>query len=102
MPTQAQLDANRRNAQHSTGPRTPPPPPRNPNPPPAPQPPAGKARAARNAVIHGYWAHFLLPSESEPAFRALRKSMILSLNPHTPLELELVHRAATLAWRLRR
>ena len=37
MPTPAQLAANRRNAQRSTGPKT----------------PAGKARSARNALRHG-------------------------------------------------
>ena len=44
MTTAAQLCANRRNAQHSTGPRT----------------SAGKARSAQNAVTHGFTGRLLV------------------------------------------
>ena len=44
MTSAAQLDANRRNAQHSTGPRT----------------AAGKARSSQNAVKHGFTGRLLV------------------------------------------
>src|SRR5215216_190465 len=84
--SQKKLDANRANAQKSTGPRT----------------AGGKCASSRNAATHGLWANFLLPGESAEAFGQIRNGMILSLNPRTPFELDLLDRAAALAWRLRR
>jgi hypothetical protein len=78
--------ANRANAQHSTGPRT----------------PAGKTRSAQNATTHGGYQTLVLPSESEPEFHLLRVSTVAGLAPQTALELRLCDRAAALLWRLHR
>ncbi len=50
MTTAAQLDANRRNAQHSTGPRT----------------AAGKSRSSQNAVKHGFTGRLLVGLQYGP------------------------------------
>jgi hypothetical protein len=56
VPTQNQIDANRVNSRHSTGPKT----------------ASGKAASARNAMKHGMTAKkFLTPSESAEEFEAL-------------------------------
>ena len=56
MTTQAQIDANRRNAEKSTGPKT----------------PHGKARSRRNALWHGVTAETLvLPDETAEMFDEL-------------------------------
>ncbi len=50
MTSAAQLEANRRNAQHSTGPRT----------------SAGKSRSSENAVKHGFTARLLVGLQHGP------------------------------------
>lgn len=80
-------EANRRNAQNSTGPRT----------------AAGKERSSRNATRHGLLSQrMLLSDESEEELRALRHGMRQSLRPVGELEEELVERMVAATWRKRR
>jgi hypothetical protein len=86
-----QLEANRRNAQRSTGPRT----------------PAGKARVKFNALKHGLLAKsVILPirsrSEKRSRFDALLAQLIEELKPVGILEDMLVEKIAVSYWRLRR
>jgi hypothetical protein len=89
--SEAQLSANRSNAQHSTGPRT----------------PEGKARVAQNAIKHGLFArdaNLALKSLGEdPAeFAALLADLQKDCVPEGRREEELVHNMAELRWRLAR
>src|SRR6187397_1783430 len=87
MASQKQLDANRSNSQHSTGPRT----------------PAGKHRSGQNASTHqAFCQHLVLDGEDERRFQALRRPYLASLNPQTVAELFLADRAVSLMWRLDR
>lgn len=80
-------EANQRNAQKSTGPRT----------------ASGKARSSRNATRHGLLSQrMLLDGESEAEFKALRQGMRRSLRPVGEFEEELVERMVTATWRKRR
>jgi hypothetical protein len=86
-----QLEANKRNAQRSTGPRT----------------PAGKARVKFNALKHGLLAKsVILPirsrSEKRSRFDALLAQLIEELKPVGILEDMLVEKIAVSYWRLRR
>ncbi len=79
--------ANRRNAEASTGPRT----------------PAGKQRAAGNATTHGLLVRrVLLPDESTEEYLGFRLGLMEALEPAGALELVLVERVIAAAWRLRR
>jgi hypothetical protein len=91
MSTEAQIAANRLNAQKSTGPRT----------------DAGKAVSSRNAVKHTALAKALLVTsqshqESSSEFSALCDEYHTSLEPVGPLEEMLVDRIVTAVWRMRR
>ena len=88
MPTsQAKLEANRANAQHSTGPKT----------------PEGKRATSQNPATHAaFCRHVVLPGEDRPRFLAIRRSMLASLNPQTAAELFLADRVCSLMWRLDR
>ena len=87
MSTQKQLDANRRNAQKSTGPRT----------------PEGLAAVRLNGLKHGLCAETLvLEGESESDFHTLLDSLYAEHGPATPTEELLVSQLAMAAWRLRR
>ena len=86
-----QLEANKRNARRSTGPRT----------------PAGKARVKFNALRHGLLAKsVILPirsrSEKRSHFDALLAQLIDELKPVGILEDMLVEKIAVSYWRLRR
>jgi len=84
MASDAQLDANRRNAQKSTGPRT----------------EAGKAIAAQNGLRHGFTARRdVIGSESQGRFDRHRARMLKTL---VPVGSELAERIVSLSWRLRR
>src|SRR5689334_10016664 len=82
------LEANRKNAQKSTGPKT----------------PEGKTRASQNALTHGLCSHSsaLLPTESEEAYQAFCQQMLQDLHPRSALEASLAERITLLTWRLRR
>lgn len=86
-PTQAQIDANRRNAQKSTGPRT----------------PDGKNTSSRNHIIHGLRSgkHLVLDEDPED-FLDLLKDLQDRFQPSGEAEQELVLRIASDQWRLHR
>jgi hypothetical protein len=87
MATHKQIAANRRNAQKSTGPRT----------------PEGRAAVRLNGVTHGLTAETLiLKTENEADFSALLESLEAEHQPTTPTEETLVAQLALAAWRLRR
>ena len=87
MATEKQIAANRRNAQKSTGPRT----------------PEGRAAVRLNGVTHGLTAETLvLKGESEGDFKALFESLEAEHQPTTPTEETLVADLAMAVWRRRR
>jgi hypothetical protein len=87
MLSQRQLDANRRNAQLSTGPRT----------------PEGRAAVAHNALRHGLTAQIaVLPNEKPEEFQELCDAFFDEHHPAGPTETLLVEQMAMAAWRLRR
>ncbi len=87
MTTEAQIEANRANAQKSTGPRT----------------PEGKAAVSRNAITHGLLARAgVLPGEDEHEFAAHREGLLQQLRPGAPLEEVLADQIVDLSWRLQR
>jgi hypothetical protein len=89
MTTERQLAANRRNAQHSTDPRT----------------ARGKAIASRNSTRHGLHARAAptIPRlESPAAWEQHRAATIGGLAPATPVEEALAERIALILWRLDR
>ena len=87
MTTEAQVAANRLNAQKSTGPRT----------------PEGKAIVARNAIKHGLLGEQIVV-EGEDAFHFAfhRDEMMRSLTPVGEVEITLADRLVGLSWRLQR
>jgi hypothetical protein len=87
MTTQAQIVANRINAQKSTGPRT----------------AEGKAVVAQNAVTHGLLAREAVIRGEDPGeFEFYRDRMLGELAPVGVVESGLAERAVGLSWRLRR
>ena len=88
MTTQKQIEANRRNAQSSTGPKT----------------EAGKAASSANAISHGLTAagDVLLQDESVDAFEELQRDMLADLAPQGALQGMLARRIVQLLWRLDR
>jgi hypothetical protein len=87
MATAAQIQANRSNAQKSTGPRT----------------TEGKERASQNAVKHGLLAKEAVIVGEDPAeFEMYREGMLATLAPLGPVETMLAERVVGLSWRLRR
>ena len=80
----AQIEANRRNAQKSTGPKT----------------ERGKARARRNAITHGMTARTImpvLPQKDPKELEDRTQQAITAMKPRNPLELDLVCRAVRLS-----
>jgi len=87
MATEAQVRANRLNAQKSTGPRT----------------AAGKAAVSQNAVTHGLLARKTVITGEDPGqFETYRAQLLAELHPAGVLEAVLAERIVGLAWRLRR
>jgi hypothetical protein len=87
MASKKQIEANRRNAKKSTGPKT----------------PAGKARSAQNAIKHGLTSRrVVLADENEAQFNELRMNLHEDLAPQSQLETLLVNRIAAQQWRLAR
>jgi hypothetical protein len=85
--TDKQIEANRLNAQKSTGPKT----------------PEGRAAVRLNGVKHGITAETLvLKVESEADFTDLLDSYEAEHQPATPTEEALVQQLAMATWRLRR
>src|SRR3984893_2572656 len=87
MATEKQIEANRLNAQKSTGPKT----------------PEGRAAVRLNGVTHGLTAEtIVLKGESETDFTNLLASLEAEHDPATPTEEALVVQLALATWRLRR
>jgi hypothetical protein len=87
MATDAQILANRLNAQKSTGPRS----------------RQGKFAISQNAVQHGLSARqAIISSESQADFDLYRDQMLAELAPAGPMESMLAERIVTLSWRLKR
>ncbi len=87
MTSARQLEANRGNALKSTGPRT----------------IDGKQASRRNALRHGLTAETLIePLEDPEAYQEFEAAIVAEYVPQSPVEKELVHRLASLFWRLRR
>jgi hypothetical protein len=87
MATQKQVEANRKNAQKSTGPKT----------------LEGRAAVRLNGVKHGLTAKTLvLEGESESDFKDLLDALEAEHQPTTTTEQALVQQLAMATWRLRR
>src|SRR3982750_4131324 len=89
MTSEARIAANRRNAQHSTGPRT----------------AEGKAKSRYNAVKHGLRSRsddLVLPHEDPAELEAKIGRWVEQLAPRNEPERDLVEQAARLSWMLRR
>ena len=87
MSSRRKAAANRRNAQHSTGPKT----------------PEGKAASAQNATTHGLSSSFtVLPHEDHDAYAQLLETLQKEHAPSTEHEKFLVTRMAESRWRLDR
>ena len=87
MATPAQIKANRKNAQKSTGPRT----------------PLGKAVASQNSTTHGLRSNRILITSDDPAeFAAHRTALLAELAPVGPMEAFLANRIVILTWHLTR
>jgi hypothetical protein len=82
-----QIEANRRNALKSTGPRT----------------QNGKMNSRPNAVRHGLTAEtVVLPIEDAEDYNSFEAAIVLDYDAQSAVERELVLRLASLLWRLRR
>jgi hypothetical protein len=82
-----QIEANRRNALHSTGPKT----------------EEGKGQSRRNALRHGLTAETVIDGlEDSEDYRAFEAAVIADYDARTAVERELVLRLASLLWRMRR
>ena len=82
-----QIDANRRNARHSTGPLT----------------EEGKQRSRGNAVRHGLTAETVIGALEDAAdYHAFEAAVIADYDAQSAVERELVLRLASALWRLRR
>src|SRR6266404_2652014 len=87
MMTLEQLEANRRNAQKSTGPVT----------------PEGKAASSKNALKFGFCSSDpLYPGEDPAAFVEFRRELFDSLRPVGKIEERLANRIVNASWRLDR
>jgi hypothetical protein len=86
MATKAQINANRENAQKSTGPKT----------------DEGKASVSQNAVKHGIFAESVIKGENEADYEAFHDKMVAQIKPVGPAEILLAERIVSLWWRLER
>src|SRR5438477_7597614 len=83
----AKQEANRANAEHSTGPRT----------------EEGKARSAMNARTHGLCSdHLLIPGEDPEQLNQLRAQYLFQIEPTTPIERTVFLEIVGGAWKLQR
>jgi hypothetical protein len=88
--TDKMAEANRQNAQKSTGPKT----------------EEGKARSSQNAVRHGLLSEKILlsslPEETSEDFKNIREGLYIAHNPKSDAENLLVQRIVVCHWRLLR
>src|SRR5947209_15171805 len=83
----ARIEANRGNAQKSTGPKT----------------PEGKAKSRLNGLVHGLRARTLvLPGEDEQEYNRRGEDLARELRPQSALEATLVETLAASSWRVER
>ena len=83
MPTQKQIDANRANAQKSTGPKT----------------EEGKAKSCLNRLSHGLASSAtIVPGEDPEEFKALLTDLMNEYEPATPTEQILVEKMTINQW----
>ena len=87
MSTTSQIQANRENAQKSTGPKS----------------AEGKAISAKNAVKHGVFAvETLIKGENREDFDLFRQKLLEEFAPEGAVETMLAERIVSLGWRLKR
>jgi hypothetical protein len=87
MTTVHQIEANRRSALRSTGPRT----------------EEGKRSSRANSYRHGLTAETVVPDvEDAEDYTAFEAAVVADYDARTAVERELVLRLASLMWRLRR
>ena len=87
MTSLKQIEANRRNALKSTGPKT----------------AEGRERSRRNAVRHGLTAETVIGAlEDASDYKAFEEAITADYDAQSAVERELVLRLASLLWRLRR
>src|SRR4051794_2090080 len=88
MVSEKKLEANRRNAQKSTGPKT----------------DEGKAKTSQNALTHGIFAiqFHILPGENEAEYAAFHGDVLRDLAPCGIIQREMVDDIVQTRWRLRR
>jgi hypothetical protein len=87
FPSQARIEANRRNGKQGRGPNT----------------AHGKRRSSLNAIRHGLTGRIVvLPTEDLEVYTAFSKELVDSLNPETPLERQYAQTVADIQWRLNR
>jgi len=86
MATGKQINANRQNAQKSTGPVT----------------DEGKAAVSQNAVKHGIFSQSVIKGESEADYEAFHNKMLDEMKPVGSTEILLAARIVGLWWRLER
>jgi hypothetical protein len=87
MATENQINANRKNALKSTGPRT----------------EEGKEAASQNSTKHGLRAkRDVIRTENQDEFVLFRENMIADLSPDGAMEEMLAERIVSLSWRLKR
>jgi len=87
MATAAQITANRLNAQHSTGPRT----------------PEGKARSSQNALKSGYCStRLVIAPERQADFDVYAEELLAHTAPEGPIEMEYFQRVLVHGWNLKR
>ena len=86
MSTEKQINANRQNAQKSTGPKT----------------EEGKAAVSKNAIKHGLFAESVVTGEKEAEYEAFYGELLAELAPRGAIELLLAERVVSLSWRLKR
>ena len=87
MATEPQINANRQNAQKSTGPRT----------------AEGKAAVSKNAVKHGLFAsETVIEGENQADYDEYLDNFLAELEPDGMLETLMAERFVSLSWRLKR
>jgi hypothetical protein len=87
MPSQKQIEANRNNAQKSTGPKT----------------PEGLLVSSRNAIRHGLTAEqVVISGEEESDSSEIFQAYEAEVQPATVIDHTLVHQIVAAHWRLRR
>jgi hypothetical protein len=87
MTSYRQIEANRRNALKSTGPKT----------------EAGKQASRRNAIRHGLTAETVIGALEDPDdYKAFEAAITADYDAQSAVERELVLRLASVLWRLRR